>query len=264
MKAIILAGGSGTRGKPYTDYFPKAMIPIRDVPLIQYIIKYLGSYPFIHEIIIISDYKKLGSQIQNYLEKNKAIPKKNIKFIQDSQSGTGGDLLHATSALKGTEKFVLWFVDNFCAIDLDAMKKQFDAQNSIACIATRTKRKEETGFAKISTSNIITEFREKPTIRLPLSECLGIYILNTKILDTIKQQKSKKRNSSINLSYDILEQLAKKSTVNAYDIGNKEWLDIESPKIIDRNQKQVDKIIRQMNDRKTHKLHTTRYTQKKA
>jgi mannose-1-phosphate guanylyltransferase len=89
VKAVILAGGKGTRGKPYTEYFPKAMTPINDKPLIDYVVRYLKSFNFIKEIIIISDYNGLGGQIKNYYG-----DQKNIKFVQDSQSGTGGDLLH--------------------------------------------------------------------------------------------------------------------------------------------------------------------------
>ncbi len=235
MKAVILAGGKGTRGKPYTDYFPKAMIPINGVPLIQYIVKYLN--PHVTEIIIISDFCGLGAQIQNHLRGQKIARK--VKFIQDSQNGTGGDLLHAAALLKDTKEFVLWFADNFCAINLKEMKKQFDAKNSIACIATRSKRKEETGFARVQDGKIM-EFLEKPTIKMQMQECLGIYMLDTKILKQIKP----KRN--INLSYDVLETLSKRETVTAYDIGSREWLDIESPITVDRNQRQVDKIIRQM------------------
>ena len=40
MKAVILAGGKGTRGKPYTEFFPKAMTPINGRPIIDYIVKY--------------------------------------------------------------------------------------------------------------------------------------------------------------------------------------------------------------------------------
>ena len=54
MKAIILAGGKGTRGKPYTEYFPKAMTPIKGKPLIDYVLKYLKSFSFIDEVIIIT------------------------------------------------------------------------------------------------------------------------------------------------------------------------------------------------------------------
>lgn len=239
MKAIILAGGRGTRGKPYTDYFPKAMIPINGIPMIQHILQYLASYSFVEELIIISDFKGQGAQIQNYLKDQKISEK--IKFVQDSQSGTGGDLLHASNLLQDSKEFVLWFVDNFCAIDLVAMKKQFDAKNSIACIATRSKRHEETGFARVVDGKII-KFEEKPIMKLQLLQCLGVYMLDTKILKVIKN-KSKK---SINLSYDVLEELTKKFTVSSYDIGDKEWLDVESPTIIERNQKQITEIIKQM------------------
>ena len=96
MKAVILAGGKGTRGKPYTEYFPKAMTPINDKPIIDYIVKYLKRFSFVNEIIIISDFKELGGQIKNYFG-----DQKKITFIQDSQSGTAGDLLHISKKIEG-------------------------------------------------------------------------------------------------------------------------------------------------------------------
>ena len=71
MKTIILAGGKGTRGKPYTEYFPKAMTPINGKPLIDYVVNYLNSFEFVNEIIIISDFKGLGGQRINYYDKMK-------------------------------------------------------------------------------------------------------------------------------------------------------------------------------------------------
>ena len=155
MKAIILAGGKGTRGKPYTEYFPKAMTPINGKPLIDYVIKYLKSFSFVKEVIIISDFNGLGETNKKLLWKSK-----NITFVQDSQSGTGGDLLHIEKKLKGESEFLLWFVDNLCAIDLKKMKECFREKNSSACIATRIKRREETGFAIVE-DGIIKEFKEK-------------------------------------------------------------------------------------------------------
>lgn len=236
MKAVILAGGKGTRGKPYTEYFPKAMSPINGKPLIGYIVKYLQSFNFVKEIIIISDYNGLGGQIKNYYKNQK-----NITFVQDSQSGTGGDLLHIEKNLKGESEFILWFVDNLCAIDLKKMNDTFKNKKSIACIATRTKRKEETGFAVVE-DDIIKEFKEKPVMKLQLSECLGIYILDIEIIKRIKKNKQKE----INLSYDILQQLSKEEKISAYDIGDREWIDAESPMVLERNEKTVQKIIKQM------------------
>jgi mannose-1-phosphate guanylyltransferase len=236
VKVIILAGGKGTRGKPYTEYFPKAMTPINGKPMIHYVVKYLKSFNFIKEVIIISDYNGLGGQIKNYYGNQK-----NIKFIQDSQSGTGGDLLHIEKELKNESEFLLWFVDNLCAVDIKKMKKTFKEKNSSACIATRTKRKEETGFAKVE-NGLISEFKEKPIIELQLSECLGIYMLGKEVIQKIKKMNHKQ----VNLSYDILQQLSKEGKVSAYDIAEKEWIDAESPMVLERNKKIVTKIIKQM------------------
>ena len=236
MKAIILAGGKGTRGKPYTEFFPKAMTPINGKPLIDYVVKYLKSFNFIKEVIIISDYNGLGGQIKNYYG-----DRKDIKFIQDSQSGTGGDLLHIEKELKNESEFLLWFVDNLCAVDVKKMRETFKEKNSFACIATRTKRKEETGFAIVE-NGIIKEFKEKPTMKLQLSECLGIYMLRKEIIQKIKKKKQKQ----VNLSFDILQELSKEGKVSAHDIVDKEWVDAESPMMLERNKKLVTKIIKQM------------------
>jgi mannose-1-phosphate guanylyltransferase len=204
VKAIILAGGKGTRGKPYTEYFPKAMNPINGKPMIDYVVRYLKSFNFIKEVIIISDYNGLGGQIKNYYG-----DRKDIKFIQDSQSGTGGDLLHIEKELKNESEFLLWFVDNLCAVDVKKMRETF---------------------------------KEKPIMKLQLSECLGIYMLRKEIIQKIKKRKQKQ----VNLSFDILQELSKEGKVSAHDIADKEWIDAESPMILERNEKLVTKIIKQM------------------
>ena len=237
MKAVILAGGKGTRGKPYTEFFPKAMTPINGKPLVDYIVKYLKSFNFIDEVIIISDFNGLGGQIKNYYGNQK-----NITFVQDSQSGTGGDLLHIADNLKNESEFVLWFVDNLCAVDLKKMKEFFKGKKSSACIATRTTRKEETGFATVE-NGIIKEFKEKPVMKLQLSECLGVYMLGKEI---IKKIKAKQKQKKINLSFDILQDLSKEGKISAFDIGENEWIDAESPTTLERNEKTVKKIIKQM------------------
>ena len=121
------------------------------------------------------------------------------------------------------------------------MRKTFKEKNSLACIATRTKRKEETGFAVVD-DGIIAEFKEKPIMKLQLSECLGIYMLGKEIIERIKKKKKKQ----VNLSFDILQELSKEGKVSAHDIEQREWIDAESPMILERNEKLVTKIIKQM------------------
>ena len=236
-----MAGGRGTRGKPFTDYFPKAMIPIEGKPLIDHILSHVSSFGFIDEIIILADYNGIGSQIKGYFE-NRATKKK-IRFIQDSQSGTGGDLVHLSNLLGKNSEFLLWFSDNLTPIDLGKMFKFYKQKKSIACIATRKYRKEETGYAVVK-DGLILGFKEKPVIKLQMAECLGIYVLATKILKLIKSKQKRQRN--INLSYDILQGLSKSKTISAFDIEKTPWIDIESPTKIERNQEFVKGIIKKM------------------
>ncbi len=241
MKAVILAGGKGTRAKPYTDFFPKSMIPIGDRPVIAHLVDFLRSSSAVGEIIILTDLAGYGGQIRNYFRGRPG----RISFVQDSGLGTGGDLLCLSPKLKGRGEFLLWFADNLCRIDVSKMLEHHVKKQGMACIATRSARREETGFAIID-DGMITEFREKPEIQMRMSECLGIYVLSAGILDVIR---AKSGTRPVNLSYDILEGLSKKGQVSAYDIGAAPWIDAESPVVLARNKPTVDKIIRQMGRR---------------
>lgn len=225
------------RGRPYTEYIPKAMIPVDGKPIIARIVSHVMSSDEIDHVAIVSDFANLGGQIGNYFGK-----RSDITFIQDSQSGTAGDLLHASGFLGNDKEFLLWFADNLCAIDVSGMVSLFRSRGSLACIATRTRRREETGFAVVE-DLLVREFREKPVVELPMHECLGIYVLSGRILDLIR---SKERQGGLNLSYDVLEDLAVEGAVSAFDIGDTEWIDVESPLILDRNPQAVRDIIGSM------------------
>jgi mannose-1-phosphate guanylyltransferase len=237
-----MAGGRGTRGRPFTDYIPKALIPIQGKPLIAHIVRHLSSFKLVDEIIILADFHGLGKQIERYFE-NRSNFRKPMRFIQDSQSGTGGDLVHLEKILGRRTEFLLWFVDNLCSIDVKNMYRFHKMKKSLATIATRRYRKEETGYAVVD-NGIIREFKEKPTIKLDMAECLGIYILDTKILKTIKSKKTKKK--VINLSYDVLQSLSKKNRIGAYDIAKTPWLDVDSPTRVERESKLVNTIVKKL------------------
>lgn len=239
MKAVILAGGRGTRGRPYTDYFPKAMTPVHGRPLIDHIVGHLGRFDFISGIIVVSDFGGLGGQIKNYYRGRHV--EKRLSFVQDSQRGTGGDLLPVEGRLGRDRDFVLWFADNLCAVDLKRMREVFREKGGDACIATRTRRREETGFAVVE-DGIIREFKEKPTVRLQMHECLGVYMLQRGVIGRIRDVKKKE----VNLSYDVLQQLSGEGRVSAFDIGGAGWIDAESPAALERNRGDVKKIIGQM------------------
>ncbi len=218
------------------------MIPVNGRPLVYYIAKYLSKFDIVDEIIILGNFSGIGKQIEKYFE-NHTLFKKPIKFTQDSQSGTGGDLVHLKTSLGKSKEFLLWFVDNLCPVDIDKMYQFHKDSKTHATIAVRRYRKEETGFAIVK-NGIIHEFKEKPTIELQMAECLGIYIIDSRIINTIKTKRQRKKD--LNLSYDILQPLSKRGKIAAYDIGKIQWLDIDSPTRVERNKELVNSIIKKL------------------
>ena len=232
-----MAGGRGTRARPYTDYIPKAMIPVAGRPLIDHILDYVAASDTIDGTVVVADFEGVGGQMRNYLEGDRR--RGGVVLAQDSSSGTGGDLLHAEPHLGGSGEFLLWFVDNLCAPDIPGMAAHYRRMGSLACIATRTRRREETGFAEVRNGAVI-RFAEKPVVELPMAECLGLYILSTGVLRMIREV-----GGSVNLSYDILQGMARQGSVSAYDIGT-DWMDVSSPAHLERNRALADSIVERM------------------
>ena len=126
MKAIILAGGRGKRLKPVTDYVPKPLVPIKNIPIIEWQIKYLKKFG-IKEVIICTGYK--ADMIESYLNVKKLGIK--IKFsIEKSPLGTGGAIKKAGKMINEKSFFVI-NGDTITNIDL---RKLASKKNSIAAI----------------------------------------------------------------------------------------------------------------------------------
>ena len=104
-------------------------------------------------------------------------------------------------------------------------------------------QEEETGYAIVK-NGIVAEFKEKPTIKLGMAECLGIYILDSRILKFIKSKKAK--GKELNLSYDVLQPLSKRGKISAYDIGKEPWIDVDSPSRVEREKDLVNNIIKKL------------------
>jgi Nucleoside-diphosphate-sugar pyrophosphorylase involved in lipopolysaccharide biosynthesis/translation initiation factor 2B, gamma/epsilon subunits (eIF-2Bgamma/eIF-2Bepsilon) len=122
LKAIILAGGRGKRLRPITDYVPKPLIPIKNIPIIEWQIKYLKKFG-ISEIIVCSGYKT--KMIENYLN-NKKLGIKITFSIEDNPLGTGGAIKKAGKKIKD-KSFLVINGDIITNIDL---KKMMEKENS--------------------------------------------------------------------------------------------------------------------------------------
>ncbi|MDH5463879.1 MAG: nucleotidyltransferase family protein [Nitrosopumilus sp.] len=238
LKAIINAGGKGTRAWPLSVFVPKSMMPIEGKPLLEHIVNYLNKFNEITEIIIIYDESQLGEQVPNFFDGKKKYRTK-LTFRKDKLRGTGGALLECVEDLKNEDDFILWFSDNLSNLDVNDMMKKFRNSNCVGCIATRRKKPEETGFVKVDNENKILQFIEKPVSDLLQPEALGIYMFKTDIMKNIQNAMT---DEEINLSFDIMQKLPSGSLLS-YDIGNKVWIDIEGPTKIMRNTKLIQTVF---------------------
>jgi len=222
LKAIILAGGRGKRLRPITDYVPKPLIPIKNIPIIEWQIKYLKKFG-ISEVIICSGYKT--EMIENYLN-NKKLGVKIIFSIETKPLGTGGAIKKAGKKIKD-KSFVVINGDVITNIDL---KKLLKKENSIAAIQLKTKF----GILQLDEDKII-KFDEKKEIP-DLWMNAGIYHLNREII--------KKLPNVGDIEKTLFPNFAKKEKLFTIKFRNTKWYSIDSFKDIEESSSIIEKIIK--------------------
>ena len=222
MKAIILAGGRGKRLKPVTDYVPKPLVPIKNIPIIEWQIKYLKKFG-IKEVIICTGYK--ADMIESYLNVKKLGIK--IKFsIEKSPLGTGGAIKKAGKMIKEKSFFVI-NGDTITNIDL---RKLASKKNSIAAIELRTKY----GVLEVESDKIIN-FKEKKEIPDTWMNA-GIYHLEKEII--------KKLPVKGDIEKTVFPDYAKKGLLDTIKFKNVEWFSVDSFKDMEECSVKVEKIIK--------------------
>ncbi|MCP8307803.1 MAG: NDP-sugar synthase [archaeon] len=221
MKAVILAGGYGTRLWPLTLTRPKPMLLLGDRPALHHIIKYLSSYGF-DEIIITTNY--LRDQIMDYFKSCSELDARLIYSDEYSPLGTAGSVKNVANYLDDT--FAVIQGDNITDIDLRKMLEFHKRKGGVATIALKEVENPHLfGIVKLNSEEQILLFKEKPKI----SECFsnmintGIYMLEPKILDHVPS------NTECDFAKDLFPQLL---SYNKKLYGFKAegfWVDIGTP-----------------------------------
>ncbi|MDH5463380.1 MAG: nucleotidyltransferase family protein [Nitrosopumilus sp.] len=222
MKAIILAGGRGKRLKPITDDVPKPLVLIKNIPIIEWQIKYLKKFG-IDEVIICTGYKQ--EMIEDYLITRKLGLE--IKYsIEKLPLGTGGAIKKAGKMIDDRSFFVL-NGDTITNLDL---KKLIKMENSVAAIELRTK------FGILETrNNKIMKFKEKKEIP-DLWMNAGIYHLNKEMLDDMPDKGD--------IEKMVFPDYAKRGKLRTVKFKNVKWYSIDSFKDIEECALEIDKIIK--------------------
>jgi mannose-1-phosphate guanylyltransferase/phosphomannomutase len=183
LKAVVLAGGFGTRLRPLTYSRPKPMLPIGPKPVLQYVIESLADSGF-NEIIITTNY--LQEQIEDYFGDGSEFGVRLRYPKEETPLGTAGSVKNAARYLN--ETFALIQGDNITDIDMAQQLKYHKKKNALATLSVmKVNEPWKYGVVILDKQNKITGFQEKP----PPEQCrsnlinTGLYVLEPDVLKLI-------------------------------------------------------------------------------
>lgn len=228
-KAIILAGGKGTRLRPYTMTLPKPLVPVGEKPILELIIMQLKSHGFTHITITVN----------HMAEIIKAF------FGDGSKWGISIDYTMETKALStmGPLTLVETLPDNFLVMNGDVLTdlnfsefyQSHITNESIFTIAShRRKEKIDYGLLHHDENNKLVKFEEKPSYDFLVS--MGVYMVNKDVMNYIPEDTF---FGFDHLMYKLLEE-NNPATVYEYtgfwlDIGRPSDYEMATEKINDPN-----------------------------
>lgn len=187
MKAVVMAGGEGTRLRPLTINRPKPMVSLVDRPVIQHIIELLKLHG-ITEIIITVQY--LANNIQDYYGDG-SLHGVNITYsLEEVPLGTAGSVKNAEHLLD--EPFLVISGDALTDIDLSTIIEHHHASGAMATLTlTRVQNPLDYGVIITDEDGQVRQFLEKPSWGEVFSDTVntGIYVLNPEVLAYIERGK---------------------------------------------------------------------------
>lgn len=184
VKAVIMAGGEGTRLRPLTTSLPKPMLPMAGRPMAERVILLLRKHG-IEEIIVTVAF--LANTIRTYFGDGSEFGVSIEYATEESPLGTAGSVLNAREALD--ERFLVISGDVLTDIDLGALIRFHDEHEAAATLALKPMENPlEFGIVITDEEGRIERFLEKPTWGQVFSDRVntGIYVLEPSVLDVIE------------------------------------------------------------------------------
>ncbi|HVM01440.1 MAG TPA: sugar phosphate nucleotidyltransferase [Acidimicrobiales bacterium] len=217
MKAVILAGGHGTRLRPYTFVVPKPLLPVGDKPVLQIIVEHLGSHG-IHEIVVATGY--LGELIKSYFKDGSAYGAQ-ISYLDETKPlGTAGPLAMLRERLSPGEPFVVMNGDILTKLDFTRVIHHHSPDRTDLSIGVkRLEQQSPYGVLRIEDGRLL-EVREKPISVEYINA--GIYLVNERVLQEIPEDTYYTMPDLVNM------RLEQGRPVDVFTV-DEPWLALEGP-----------------------------------
>ncbi|MFZ5652172.1 MAG: glucose-1-phosphate thymidylyltransferase [Bacillota bacterium] len=241
MKALVLAGGKGTRLHPLTEILPKQLIPIANKPILHHVLEQV-------QITGVSDVGILTSP-ENYIKIKESIDKMateklNLSFIiQDKPAGlahavnTAGDFL-------GDSDFLMFLGDNMVDLPATFFMEDFKRSSADALILLKeVENPGEFGVAVLDEKGFVTLVLEKPKVSPSNLAVMGIYLFRKVIQEAISRIKPSWRGE-LEITDAIQELINMGLTVKAH-IFEGWWIDTgKKNDVLEANRYFLDRLER--------------------
>ena len=217
MKAVILAGGLGTRLRPLTNNNPKPMLPIGGKPILEHLINWTKKNG-VKSIVLCVSYLK--ETIEDYFEDGEKFGVKIEYAISKKSLDTAGQLKTAEKFIDND--FVCMYGDSLFNFNLKNMIKQHSIKKALITMSLNEyKINFPYGVIETSKNGKVKSWNEKPEIKANIN--MGCYIMNSKVFDLIP------KNKPYGMDEVIKKAMKRKNVINSFitkkgfsDIGNKE------------------------------------------
>ncbi|MCM3900882.1 MAG: sugar phosphate nucleotidyltransferase [Pyrinomonadaceae bacterium] len=217
LRAIILAGGKGTRLLPFTVNFPKPLVPLGDTPVLEVLINRLIRFGITDITLTLGH---LAELVKAYFDhRHKLINQISLRYVvEEEPTGTAGSL----SLVSGLEEtFLVMNGDLLTNLDFNELIEFHRQQEAILTIATHAREvKIDLGVLEFDSQNRITSYLEKPSSTYHVS--MGIYVYEAHVLKYIQP------GQYVDFPDLVLRLLREGEKVSAYPTDCL-WLDIGRP-----------------------------------
>jgi NDP-sugar pyrophosphorylase family protein len=211
MRAVILAGGKGTRLAPYTTVLPKPLMPIGEMPILEVVLRQLARHQ-IRDITLAVGY--LAELLQAYCGDGSKFGVKLDYSREDRPLGTAGPIALVQNL---NETFLVMNGDLLTTIDYTAMWNYHKERGAIATLASY-KREVKIDLGVIqSEDGWVKDYVEKPAYTYSVST--GVYIFEPEILKYIQ------KDQRLDLPELVMRLLKSGRQVNVFNFDGY-WLDI--------------------------------------
>ncbi len=218
MKAVVMAGGAGSRLRPLTISRPKPMVPIVNKPVMAHILDLLKRHN-ITDVIVTLQY--MADVIQDDFGDGHSIGM-NIQYsIEETPLGTAGSVKNAQQYLDDT--FLVISGDALTDFDLTQVIAQHKAKRAMATLTLhRVPNPLEYGVIVLDPAGRIQQFLEKPSWGEVISDTVntGIYVLDPKVLDYFEA------GVPFDFSKDLFPMMLQRGDPLYGHIANGYWCDI--------------------------------------